>query len=149
VLLARKEMQQPGRVILLVGDGSLQLTVQEIGTMIRQGFTPTIFLINNAGYTIERAIHGPGESYNDISTRWDYQKMLSFFGARNPGNYTAKTFSELDHVLQSEQFKRSDRIQLLELFFEKMDSPWRLLRQIEIMSARAQGQGEMKRDAIV
>jgi len=149
VLIARKEMQQPGRVILLIGDGSIQLTIQEIGTMIRQGFTPTIFLINNAGYTIERAIHGPNQGYNDISTQWDYQRMLSFFGARNPGNYAAKTFGELDHVLQSDEFRRSDRIQLLELFFDKMDSPWRLLRQIEIMSARARGEGVMKRDAIV
>lgn len=30
----------PGRTILVVGDGSLQLTVQEIGTMIRLGLKP-------------------------------------------------------------------------------------------------------------
>ena len=29
-----------GRVILLVGDGSLQMTVQEIGTIVRMGLTP-------------------------------------------------------------------------------------------------------------
>lgn len=33
-----------GRVILLVGDGSLQMTVQEIGTMIRMGLTPIMYL---------------------------------------------------------------------------------------------------------
>jgi pyruvate decarboxylase len=60
-----------GRVILIVGDGSLQMTVQEIGTMIRMGLTPimydliwketlmTSFLINNDGYSIERCIYGP------------------------------------------------------------------------------------------
>lgn len=32
-----------GRVILLVGDGSLQMTVQEIGTMIRYGLTPIMY----------------------------------------------------------------------------------------------------------
>ena len=32
-----------GRVILLVGDGSLQMTVQEIGTMIRMGLTPIMY----------------------------------------------------------------------------------------------------------
>jgi len=33
-----------GRVILLVGDGSLQMTVQEIGTMIKCGLTPIMYL---------------------------------------------------------------------------------------------------------
>jgi pyruvate decarboxylase len=33
-----------GRVILLVGDGSLQMTVQEIGTMIKMGLTPIMYL---------------------------------------------------------------------------------------------------------
>jgi pyruvate decarboxylase len=36
--------QGKGRVILLVGDGSLQMTVQEIGTMIRMGLTPIMYL---------------------------------------------------------------------------------------------------------
>ncbi|KAK7885378.1 Pyruvate decarboxylase 1 [Exophiala xenobiotica] len=70
-----------GRLILVVGDGSLQLTVQEIGTIIKLGLKPIIFLINNDGYTIERAIHGPEESYNDITT-WDHSHMLQFFGAK-------------------------------------------------------------------
>ena len=39
-----------GRVILLVGDGSLQMTVQEIGTMIRMGLTPIMQVpISNLG----------------------------------------------------------------------------------------------------
>lgn len=47
-----------GRVILFVGDGSMQLTVQEISPMIRLGLKPIIFLLNNNGYVIERTIHG-------------------------------------------------------------------------------------------
>lgn len=48
-----------GRTLLFVGDGSLGLTVQEIGTMIQQkGPRPIIFILNNKGYTIERIIHG-------------------------------------------------------------------------------------------
>jgi pyruvate decarboxylase len=34
-----------GRVILLVGDGSLQMTVQEIGTMVRMGLTPILYVL--------------------------------------------------------------------------------------------------------
>src|SRR5579871_5490858 len=45
------------RTILFTGEGSLQLTVQEISTMIRTGITPILFIIVNNGYTIEKFIH--------------------------------------------------------------------------------------------
>jgi pyruvate decarboxylase len=38
--------EQGRRTILFVGDGSLQLTVQEIGTMIHHGLAPILFVIN-------------------------------------------------------------------------------------------------------
>ena len=38
--LAAKDAKDDRRTILFVGDGSLQLTVQEISTMIRQGLKP-------------------------------------------------------------------------------------------------------------
>lgn len=67
VLVALREMGQNRRVILFVGDGSLQMTVQEFGTMVRERLTPTIFVVNNNGYTVERLIHSPEQGYNDIS----------------------------------------------------------------------------------
>ena len=54
------------RNVLLIGDGSLQLTVQSLSTMIRQQLKPIIFVVNNDGYTVERLIHGMKEPYNDI-----------------------------------------------------------------------------------
>jgi pyruvate decarboxylase len=36
-----------GRVILVIGDGSLQMTVQEIGTMIKMGLTPIMYFLHN------------------------------------------------------------------------------------------------------
>jgi len=66
------------RVIALIGDGSFQMTAQEISTMIRYGVRPIIFLINNGGYTIEVEIHdGP---YNVIKN-WDYAGLISVFNA--------------------------------------------------------------------
>ncbi|KIK85594.1 hypothetical protein PAXRUDRAFT_831956 [Paxillus rubicundulus Ve08.2h10] len=47
-----------GRVILFIGDGSLQLSVQELSTIIHHELKPIIFLINNQGYNIERNLHG-------------------------------------------------------------------------------------------
>lgn len=73
-----------GRTVLVTGDGSLQLTVQELGTMISHSTRPIILLINNAGYTIERVIHGAKQSYNDISP-WNYSHALRLFGMNEGG----------------------------------------------------------------
>ncbi|MED0937147.1 alpha-keto acid decarboxylase family protein [Bacillus mobilis] len=68
------------RNILIIGDGSFQVTVQELSTILRQNLKPIIFLINNNGYTVERAIHGQNEPYNDIQM-WDYTKLANVFGS--------------------------------------------------------------------
>lgn len=115
--VAAKEMKRPGRVVLLVGEGSLQMTVQEIGSYIRFGFKPIIFVINNNGYSIERAINGPEQTYNDVSMLWDHQKMLEFFGARKETgiqgkSFACKTVEELEAVLNDETFNSADCIQV-------------------------------------
>ena len=44
------------QVVLFVGDGSFQVTCQDLSTLIRHGQKPIVFLLNNDGYTIERVI---------------------------------------------------------------------------------------------
>jgi TPP-dependent 2-oxoacid decarboxylase len=66
------------RVIALIGDGSFQMTAQELSTMIRYQVNPIIFLMNNGGYTIEVELHdGP---YNQIKD-WDYAGLMNVFNA--------------------------------------------------------------------
>ena len=101
------------------------------------GFKPTIFVISNNGYTIERVIHGPHQRYNEISTLWDHQGMLRFFGAKDAANYSAKSTSELTNVLKNESFFKNGVIQLCELFLDQYDSPWRLTKQMEYTQAVA------------
>ncbi|KAK6382211.1 Pyruvate decarboxylase 1 [Exophiala oligosperma] len=130
-----------GRLILIVGDGSLQLTVQEMGSIIKHGLNPIIFLINNDGYTIERAIHGPQESYNDITT-WDHTHMLQFFGANDGDKRTTQVRSkaEMEAVLEESsapQKRGQDTLRLIEVFMDRMDVPWRLKRQIDLIMERA------------
>jgi pyruvate decarboxylase len=101
----------------MVGEGSLQMTVQEIGSIIRFGFEPIILLINNDGYAIERAINGPEQGYNDISMLWDHQKMLEFFGARKETGikskiFACKTVEDLENVLGDEEFGRGEYTQV-------------------------------------
>ncbi len=52
--LAATEDSEHRRTVLFVGDGSLQLTVQEVGTMLRRGVHPYLFVLSNDGYEIER-----------------------------------------------------------------------------------------------
>ncbi len=86
------------RVVSLIGDGSFQLTAQEVSTMIRYGVRPIIFLINNGGYTIEVEIHdGP---YNTIKN-WDYAGLISVFNAADGKGLglKAETVGELDAAI--------------------------------------------------
>lgn len=115
--VAAKEMNGRGRVILLVGEGSLQMTIQEIGSYIRFGFKPIIFVINNNGYSIERAINGPEQTYNNVSMLWDHQKLLEFLGARKETGIQSKSFScktveELEVVLNDDEFRGASYIQV-------------------------------------
>ena len=66
------------RHLLFVGDGSFQLTAQELSTMLRHDLKPVILLINNGGYTIERAILGKNASYNDVAN-WSYADLARVF----------------------------------------------------------------------
>ncbi|QHN81042.1 Pyruvate decarboxylase [Arachis hypogaea] len=75
------------RVIACIGDGSFQVTAQDISTMIRSGQRSIIFLINNGGYTIEVEIHdGP---YNVIKN-WDYTRFVEAIHNGEGKCWTAK-----------------------------------------------------------
>ena len=68
------------QIIAMIGDGSFQLTAQEVAQMIRRKLPVIIFLINNHGYTIEVEIHdGP---YNNIKN-WDYAGLIAAFNAED------------------------------------------------------------------
>ncbi|KAH7124323.1 thiamine diphosphate-binding protein [Dactylonectria macrodidyma] len=110
-----------GRTILVVGDGSLQLTVQEVGTMIRLGLSPILI----AGY-------------NGISA-WRHQALLNFFGATSPEESSREVYTkkEMDAVLSLQEYQSPKDIQLLEVHMGVMDIPWRLRTQIAIVNARA------------
>ena len=131
---AEASSEQGRRSMLFVGDGSLQLTVQEISTMIRRGLKPIIFVINNNGYTIERLIHGMEADYNDINDQWQYQNLLSFFGAKEgrSKSYKVTTKKEVEALFADEEFQKADRIQLVELVMAWDDAPRALKRQAEL-----------------
>ncbi len=111
------------RTILFIGDGSLQMTVQEISTIIRLDLNVIIVVLNNDGYTIERAIHGLKEDYNDVAP-WRYLDAPSFFGAReNTHVASAKTWGELEKVLADERLTNGTGLRVVELFLDRGDVP--------------------------
>lgn len=111
------------RTVLLIGDGSFQMTVQELSTIIRHKLDVIIFLINNDGYTIERCIHGLHEKYNDIAP-WRYLKAPSLFGApEDTFTAQARTYGELQEVLEDKRLKDGKGLRMVEVFMDKLDCP--------------------------
>lgn len=132
--LAAREKNLKGRVCLFVGDGSLQLTVQELSTMIKTGLTPIIFIINNKGYTIERFLHGETKKYNDVQD-WKWTQLLSVFGGiegQTCRSYKVETKNELSDLLANESFAKADVIQVVELIMDKLDAPIELRKSASL-----------------
>jgi pyruvate decarboxylase len=112
------------RVMLLVGDGSFQMTAQEISTLIRYNTRATIILLNNKGYTIEVQIHDG--AYNDIKN-WKYAELVNVFNAED-GNglaLTAGTNQEFVEALQKSE--QHDGLSFIECFLDRDDCTKELL----------------------
>ena len=125
--------QNKGRTILFEGDGSFQVSAQEISTIIRERLDVTIFLINNDGYAYERQIHGMHERYNDLG-RWRYLEAARFFGADDAReyevrNYKIKTWGDLDRLLAQKDFQHGRGLNMVEVIVGKFDVP-ALFRQV-------------------
>lgn len=123
----------PQRTLLITGDGSIQLTAAEIGTMHTYGAAVLVLIINNAGYTVERAIHGAKQAYNDI-VPYDWSAALRFYGM--PAEQADKSFtrcSTRDEVLalfEREDLKRPKTVTIVEVMMDPFDAPWKMLWQI-------------------
>jgi indolepyruvate decarboxylase len=122
------------RNILVIGDGSFQLTVQELSTMIQWRIRPVILLLNNDGYTVERAIHGPFEPYNDIPM-WDYQQFPRIFGDSTCLTHRVATEKELDDALDEAELAK-DHLTFIEVIMGRLDTPELLSRLGRAMAAQ-------------
>ncbi|WP_319469770.1 thiamine pyrophosphate-binding protein [uncultured Pseudodesulfovibrio sp.] len=93
-------MAVPGRrTVLVTGEGSHQLTVQEISQFGRFGLKPVILCLNNNGYLIERLLcEDPYIYYNDLA-QWNYSKLPEAFGMEDWYCARVATNGELDAAL--------------------------------------------------
>lgn len=131
---AAEEIDPKKRVVLFIGDGSLQLTVQEISTLIRWNLKPYLFVLNNDGYTIERLIHGEKAGYNDIQS-WKHLNILETFGAKDYENHRVATTGEWDKLTTDKAFNENSRIRLIEVMLPVMDAPSNLVAQAKLTAS--------------
>jgi indolepyruvate decarboxylase len=122
------------RVVLVVGDGAAQLTVQEIGSMLRDGQKPLILLLNNEGYTVERAIHGPEQRYNDIAL-WNWTQIPQALSLNcQAQSWRVTETVQLREVL--ELASRRQRLTFVEVVLPKLEIPELLRAVTQALEAR-------------
>jgi indolepyruvate decarboxylase len=117
----------PGRRhILLVGDGALQMTVQELSTFFRHDLKPIIFLLNNDGYTIERLIYGAQSSYNNIHP-WRYGMLPRIFDEHDRSVvHRVGTIGDLEEALA--RTNDIPKLHFIEVVLPRLDAPESLMR---------------------
>nr|PNR57482.1 hypothetical protein PHYPA_004476 [Physcomitrium patens] len=112
------------RVIACIGDGSFQVTAQEVSSMIRNGQNSVIFLLNNGGYTIEVEIHdGP---YNVIKN-WNYTALVEAFANGEGRLWTCKVRTEEDLEKAIATVHEKDSLCFIEVILHRDDTSKELL----------------------
>ncbi|CAI3924863.1 TPP-dependent 2-oxoacid decarboxylase [Commensalibacter communis] len=117
-------MAKPNRrQVIFIGDGSFQLTAQEVSSFFEHDLKPIIFLINNRGYTIERAIMGFHSKYNDIPN-WNYRQLFDAFSdGKEFFSRQVNTEEEFENALNDADKVADKQLCLIEVMFDPLDIP--------------------------
>jgi len=109
------------RTVLITGEGSHQLTANEIGAMGRFDANVIVFVLNNGGYLIERALEeNPNWTYNDLAP-WNYAELPKALGCADWYTARVTTLGELDEAMKSARDSKSGAY--IEIIGDKMDMP--------------------------
>jgi indolepyruvate decarboxylase len=115
-------LADPGRrTILITGEGSHQLTANDIGAMGRFGANVIVIVLNNSGYLIERALEeNPYWTYNDLAP-WNYAELPKALGCSDWYTARVTTLGELDEAMKSARASKTGAY--IEIIGGKMDMP--------------------------
>jgi indolepyruvate decarboxylase len=109
------------RTILITGEGSHQLTANEIGAMGRFGKNVIVFVLNNDGYLIERALEeNPNWTYNDLAP-WKYAELPKALGCSDWFTARVTTLGELDNAMEAARASRTGAY--IEIIGGRLDMP--------------------------
>jgi hypothetical protein len=89
--------------------------------------------VDNDGHTVERAMHGPDEPYNDIS-RGDWTRAPALFGGPDVPVTRATTAGELRAALGAAQ-ARPDGFSLVQAVVPRDDVPELLASLVRVLAA--------------
>lgn len=87
-----------GRTWLVTGDGSHQLTLNELAAMGRYGVKPVIFVLNNGLFGVEDVISERGHGYDDLAAV-NYHLLPQAFGCKGWLSAKVGTVAELEEIL--------------------------------------------------
>jgi indolepyruvate decarboxylase len=118
------------RTVLFTGEGAHQMSANELGNMARYGAKPIIFVLNNSGYMVERALErSPDQEYNDIAP-WNYTALPAALGCKDWFIARAATNGELDAVM--EKARKHAGASYIEIIAGRLDYP----AGLKILNAR-------------
>ena len=124
------------RVVLITGDGALQQTAAEFGTLLAQGAAPVVIVLNNGGYAIERVIHHACAAYHHI-TAWDWCKLPALMAGGTPvTTVRAVTAGDLDAAFLAAARDEACPPVLIEAVLGWADAPPLLLDLARVLAAR-------------
>jgi len=109
------------RTVLITGEGSHQLTANDIGAMGRFGAKVIVFVLNNSGYLIERSLEeNPNWTYNDLAP-WNYAQLPKALGCSDWYTARVTTLGELDEAMKAARASKTGAY--IEIIGGKMDMP--------------------------
>lgn len=125
------QLAKPGsRPLVLVGDGSFQMTGMELSTVALFKLNPIVVVLNNKGYSTERPMLDG--SFNDVLP-WNFSRIPDVLG-RGKG-FRVTTEAELDQALR-EADAHVDGFTILDVSIGRDDRSPALIRLTERLAKR-------------
>lgn len=118
------------RPLVLVGDGSFQMSGMELSTVARYHLNPIVIVINNQGYATERPLIDG--KFNDI-LNWNYSKLPQLLGCGV--GFEVNTEVELEKALLAAR-DNQDSFSLLEVRINPSDISVALKRLTGILATK-------------
>ena len=120
------------RVLVIAGDGAFQMTGQEMSTLIREGYSPIIIVLDNHGYGTERFLQEGNWKYNEIAV-WNYSKLPEVYGGGK--GYVVRNEAEFDAAL-SEAWDDRSQLHLIHAKLVENDASKTLRRLADRLGQR-------------
>jgi indolepyruvate decarboxylase len=109
------------RLILITGEGSHQMTAQEISQFARCGLRPIVVVLNNSGYLSERLLcKDMALAYNDIAA-WNYAALPHALGCKGWFNARVSSCGVLDDALKTAE--QADGAAYIEVITNAYEAP--------------------------